>query len=148
MGLSFTAEDEPDLTVPEDTIIRCQLVEIKPKMINWNDKQTGEAKSRQMLEFWWQVKAPERFSARKLKGECDAKLTNHPDNRFRQWAEALLDRQIPVGMGIDTDDIVGLTADVTVRHEKSKDGQRIFERVDMVMPASGGGIDQSSTPPF
>jgi hypothetical protein len=153
MGMTFVTEDEPDLTIPEDTLVRAKLVDIKPKTINWNDRKTGEAKSRNMLEWWFEV-TDSRFpgrdgGTRKIKGECDAKISNHPGNKFRAWAETLLGREIPVGMGIDTDDILGLACDITVVHEKSSkaNDDRVFERLDQVI-AIDGGFALSDQPPF
>lgn len=147
MGLQFVAEDEPDLTLPEDTIIRAQLTELKPRTIEWTSKQDGSKKSATFLEWWWQVQSPEQYATRKVKGECEAKLTNHPGNKFRNWSETLLGREIPVGMGIDTDDLVGLTADITVRHEKDKkDASKVWERVDEVIGVTNFSV--SDQPPF
>jgi hypothetical protein len=146
MGLQFTVtEEEPDLTVPEDTIIVARLAEIKPRLMEWTDKTTQEKKSKQRVEFWWQVISPERYNTRRLKGECDAKIDK--GGQFHSWAEAILDRQIPIGMGIDTDDLVGLNAEITVRHRKSKDGTKTFEEVDVVMPASAASVAMDK-PPF
>lgn len=156
MGMTFVTEDEPDLTIPEDTLVRAKLLEIKPKTINWtikNGPNAGQPASKAMLEWWWEI-TDTRFPGkdglnRRLKAECEAKLTNNAGNKFRQWAEALLGREVPVGMGIDTDDVVGLSADVTVRHEKSsKPGDdRIFERIEDVIPL-GDAFRLSDEPPF
>lgn len=149
MGLTFITEDEPDLTLPEDMIFRARLIEIKPKLIEWKDKQTGEAKSRNMLEWWFEVLSDNQYKGRKVKAECEAKITNHPSNRFRAWSQVLLDREIPVGMGIDVDDLTGLACELTVRHEKSKtDASKIFERVDEILPATSGGGGFADEPPF
>lgn len=151
MGLTFTTEDQPDLTLPEDTIFRAQLEEIKPKEISWPDKQNpGQTKTATLLQWWWVIKgAPdEKYIGRKIKGECDAKLTNHPGNRFHNWAETLLGREIPAGVGVDTDDLVGLSADISVRHEPDKkDPGKSYERLDEVLPITGG-FDRDTEPPF
>lgn len=147
MGMQFTTEDEPDLTLPEDTIFPARLIEIKPKLIEWRDKQTNEAKSKNMLEWWFEITSSNQYRGRKVKAECEAKLSNHPSNRFRAWSQVLLDREIPVGMGIDTDDLTGLSCELTIRHEKAKnDPSKIFERVDEILPASSSGF--SDEPPF
>lgn len=147
MGLTFTTEDQPDLTIPADTIVRAKLIELKPREINWTDKKTNEAKSKTLLEWWWEVQSGE-YKDRRIKGECDAKLTNHPGNRFHNWSETLLGRQIPVGMGIDTDDLLGLSADISVGHRPDKkDPAKVWEYVDEVMPISGG-FAMSEEPPF
>lgn len=145
---AYTVEDEPDRTIPEDTILRARLVDVKEKTINWKDKRTNEAKSADLLEWWFEV-TDDRvedglYKERKIKGECNAKLTNHPGNRFRLWAEAILGRELPVGKGVDpVDDLVGLSCDITVKHrEYEKNGERrIAEELDEVMPISGTDDD-------
>lgn len=133
-----TVEDQPDLTIPEDKIVRAKLTELKDKTIEWQDKQTKEQKSAVLTEWWWQVTSGE-YEGRKVKGECDAKVTNHPRNRFRQWAEALLNRQLDADMAFDDEDLIGLSADITVKHrEYEKNGEkRVIEEIDEVMPISG-----------
>jgi len=148
MGLTFTTEDAPDLTLPEDSIHRAQLQEIKLKEINWTDRKTGEPKSSQLLEWWWEITSStsgDEYVGRKVKGETDAKLTNHPRNKFRMFAEALLGRDIPVGMAVDTDDLTGLTAEIVIGHRQDrKDPAKVWEFVSDVAPVSG--FDDA--PPF
>ena len=147
MGLTFTTIDEPDLTIPEDMIVRATLAEIKQRTIKWVDKQSGEAKERDLLEWYWQVQTPEKYSMRKIKGECDAKISNSPGNKFMQWASTLLGREIPVGMAVDVDDLLGLPADLTVKHDPDrKDPSKVWERVDEVIAVNGFQFD--AAPPF
>lgn len=138
---SYTVEDEPDRTIPEDLILRARLESVGEKVIEWNDKKTGEPKSATLLEWWWKV-TDDRvddglYEGRKVKGECNAKLTNHPGNRFRLWSEALMGRELPVGKGVDPEeDLTGLSADITVKHRQyQKNGEtRVIEEIDEVMP--------------
>ncbi len=147
--MQFTTEDEPDLTLPEESIHRARLMEIKLKQFSWTDRNTGEQKESQSLEWWWEITSTNlgpRYVGRRVRGECNPKLTNRGDNRFRIWAEALLDRQIPVGMAIDTDDLVGLEADIVIGHRNDKkDPHKIWEYVSDVGPADNA---TSSEPPF
>lgn len=146
--MQFVTEDEPDLTLPEDSIHRARLEEIKLHEFPWTDKKTGEEKTGQTLQWWWVITStrlgPE-FIGRKVKGECNPKLSNRGDNRFHNWAEAILDRQIPVGMAIDTDDLVGLEAEIVIGHRTDrKDPKKTWEFVSDVAPVEGGQIE----PPF
>lgn len=142
-------EDQPDRTIPEDTLLRATLVEVTDKTIEWKDRQTGEDKSAVLLEWWFKITDNKvedgLYEGRKVKGETDAKITNHPNNRFRSWAEALLGRDLPVGAGIDTDDdLVGLSCLISVRHRDytNKQGEkRVAEDIDEVLPLSGGIMD-------
>lgn len=145
--MQFIVEDAPDLTIPEDTIVRARLEEIKEHRFEWTDKKTGERKEGHMLQWWWEVTAENEYNGRKIKGECDAKISSHPRNRFRGWAETLLGRELPPGMPIDTDDLVGLSADISIRHDKDKkDPSKVYERVDEVIPITGA-FDVGA-PPF
>ena len=134
--MQFLTEDEPDLTLPEDSIHRARLEEIKLRTFEWTDRKTGEQKEGQSLEWWWEITStglgPE-YVGRKVRGECPAKISNRGNNKFRIWAEALLGRDIPVGMAIDTDDLVGLEAEIVIGHRQDrKDKTRFYEFVSDV----------------
>lgn len=151
MGQQFETEEQQDLTLPEDSIHTAQLVDLKTRDVPFTDRKTGEAKSFTKLEWWWEIVATnleDKYIGRKVKGECDAKLTSHPGNSFRNWAETLLGREIPIGMVIDTDDLIGLRAEVSIGHrEDRKDPAKIWEFVDEVMPLSAD-FKLSDEPPF
>lgn len=151
MGLQFTTEEEKDLTLPADSIHRARLNEIKERSFEYNDRTTGERKTSTNLEWWWEITRPgagldDEYIGRRVKGECKPKLTNRAGNRLREWAEAILDREIPIGMTIDTDDLVGLEAEIVIGHRTDrKDATKVWEEVIGVLPAVG---DSSSEPPF
>lgn len=146
MGYTAEVEDEKVDIIPEDTIVRAQLLEIAPKEISWTDKQTHEPKSTTILEWKWEVVTGE-FKGKWVRGSCDAKLSSHPGNRFRNWSESLLGRQLPVGTAFDTDDLIGLQADISIRHRADKkDPAKKYVEVDEVIPL-GGGFDLEE-PPF
>jgi hypothetical protein len=142
---SAKVEDQPDLTIPEQTLIRARLSEVKEKRIEWVDKATKEEKSATLWEWWFEVTDETvgggMYKGRKLKGETDSKLTNHASNRARSWSEALLGRELPVGAGIDTDeDLVGLSCVLSVKHRPytTKNGEpRTAEDIDELLPADG-----------
>ncbi len=146
---TFTNEDEPDLTIAEDTICRAILEDVKVRTFTWNDRKTGEEKEGTSLDWWWKVTqcplGPE-FIGRKIKGECSTKMTNRDGNKLRAWSEALLHREIPVGMAIDTDDLIGLEADIVVGHRPDrKEPGRIWEFVSDVAPTDA---TYGEEPPF
>lgn len=147
MGLQFVAEHAPDLTLPEDRIFRAQLKEMKLHTFRWTDRKVSppEEKESSTLQWWWEVQSTDEYNGRKVKGECNPTLSDNPNNRFRKWAEALLQREIPAGMGLDSDDLVGLTADITIRHRPDKkDPDKKWEEVDEVIPVTSLGDE----PPF
>lgn len=146
--MRFTTEEEPDRTLPEDSIHRARLEEITLRTFTWyKDGVPTEGKT---LDWWWQItstKLGPDYIGRRVKAECKPALTNRGDNRFRIWAEALLHREVPVGMAIDTDDLVGLEAEIVIGHrDDRKDSNKKWEFVSDVIPLAEGL--QSDEPPF
>lgn len=148
---SYTVEDQKDLSIPEGMIVRATLQEIVEKQISWVAKSgpdQGKTITKTLLAWWWEVQG-ERFTKddgtqRRVKGECEARITNHPNNKFAAWASALLNRSIGVGTPIDTDDLVGISADITVLHRKDKnDPSKVYEEVDSVI-----AVETFDEPPF
>jgi hypothetical protein len=146
----WECEHEEDLTLPEETFFRMRVTDIQTEDVPYTDKKTGEAKSFRKMTWWFEVTEQGKYVGRSLKGELtgpNAKLSSHPNNKFRQWAEAILDRDIPVGFQLSRDDLIGLQCKVSVRHEKGwKDPSQVFEVVDEVVPAGGFAFDEQ--PPF
>ena len=149
MGRQYVTEEEKDLTLPVDSIHRARLLEVKERTFDFTDRNDGSLKTSTNLEWWFEVTRPgsgldEDYIGRRVKGECRPKLSSRPGNRFREWAEALLDCDIPVGMVIDIDDLVGLEAEIVIGHRKDrKDPNKVWEEVVGVLPAG-----PSEEPPF
>jgi len=150
VGFVFTVEEQKDLTLPEDSIHRAKLLEIKQRTINWTNAEGPQ--SRDILEWWWEIthtNLGDEFVGRRVKGECPAKITNASGNRFHNWAETLLGRQIPPGMNIDTDDLIGLQAEISIGHRQDKkDASKIWEYVDEVLPVNAAFSLNDQAPPF
>ena len=150
MSRTYTTEEERDLTLPQDSIHRARLLEVKERSFDFTDRTTGETKTATTLEWWWEITRPmagldDEYIGRRVKGECKPKITNRPGNRFREWSEALLDREIPIGMVIDLDDLVGLEAEIVIGHRADRrDTSKIWEEVIGVVPVT----QQSDEPPF
>lgn len=150
--MKFTVEDEPDLRLPEDSIHRARLDEVKDRFIEWTDSKSGEKKSTTILEWWWEITQPggglgAEYKGRKVKGTCDARLSNRAGNRLREWSEALLGRELPVGFQLDVEDLQGLEAEIVIGHRvDKKDPTKIYEQVTDVIPLSTAG--EYDQPPF
>lgn len=148
--MQFVTEDEPDLTLPDKSKHRARLEEIKLRTFEWTDKD-GKDQETKVLEWWWEITQTDlgsEYVGRKVKGECPPKITNRGDNRFRAWSESLLLRQIPVGMAIDTDDLIGLEGEITIGHRPNKKNpDRPWEQVVGVDPVFGGD-SSGAEPPF
>lgn len=140
---SFQVEDEPDRTIPEETIVQGRLVDLKMEHVVPQDPSKEPFDK---LIWWFEVSQDGLYFGRKIKGQTSPKLSNHPGNRFRQWAEALLRQELPVQAAISRSDLLGLPCEFTVRHEKDrKDPNKVWERVDEVLPIYAG---QGDAPPF
>jgi len=142
-----TVEEPEFVLLPEDTLLRCRLNAVNPKEVPYRDKNTGEQKTFTKWEWEFQVIEGE-FAEKKIWGETNDKLTTHPDNKPRNWAEAILGQELDLGMEFDTDDIVGLIADVTVyHHHYTKNGEdRTIAKIQDVLPA--GKLSSAADPPF
>lgn len=153
---TFVVEHEPDLSIPEDTIVRAVVAQIKKEVVPYVDKKTGEDKEFAKLVWWFEVTAPEYTAPdgtrRRIKGETDVRITDHPRNRFRQWAETLLGRELAFGVGVSLSDLTGLPCDITIAKEPDrKDPKKFWDRVDEVLPVvstSGAGGWGAEEPPF
>ena len=154
MGLEFEVEDQPDLTIPEDTICRAKLVDLKKHTFDWTDYKDKERpgqpvkKVGETLQWWFEV-TEGQHKERRVKLETRCKITNHPRDKFRLTAETLLGRELPYGTRINTDDLVGLSADISVKHRADKkDPSKFYEEVDEVMPITHAFDVGQGQPPF
>lgn len=137
MGLQFTVQDAPDLSIPEDTILRARLDRIDLREFSWNDRNTGEKKNGSNLDWTFVVTQDGEYKDRKVRGRTGTDINNRDGNRFRSWAETLLGRELGVGTPLDTDDLIGLSCDLTVRNEPDRKNPEIkWSRVDDIMPIS------------
>jgi hypothetical protein len=142
-----TVEKSEIRLLPEDKLFRARLNSVTAKTIEWADKATGEAKSAELWEWEFEVMEGE-YAGVKVWGETDAKLTNHPDNKPRNWAETLQGKELEVGEEFNTDDVVGLIADIEVQHKhymKNGEERRIHKIRDVVPALSPSS---HAAPPF
>lgn len=141
---TFTVEDEPDRTIPEEKIVRGRLLEIKRETVTPRDT-TKEPFDK--LLWWFEVTEQGLYCGRKIKGSTGVKFSNHPGNKARQWAEALLRRDLGVNAAISKSDLESLPCDFTVKWDRDKnDSTKVWERVDEVMSVEGAKPDDE--PPF
>lgn len=138
----FVCEDAPDLTIPLNTPVPAKLVDLRSDSYEWDGRVIHK------LLWFFEVQDPAyRDSdgrARIVRGQTGTRLTNRPGNKFREWAESLLGRSIPVNFTLTREDLIGLSCQITVSHEKDrKNPEVVWDRIEYVMPAAG--FDQ---PPF
>jgi hypothetical protein len=136
----YTVTEPEFKQIPEDEFVPAILREMNDKSFEYADKRTGEMKTASKVEWWFEVTDGEH-AGRKVKGETWAQITSDPNNKFRSWVEALLQREITPGFTFTDDDLIGLRCNLTVVHVRStKDSERIYENVDEVV-SSGSKFD-------
>lgn len=130
----YVCEEVADETIPEDSMLRARVVEMKERSFQWTDYKVNPPEQRETTKLRWYFEITDgEYRTKRVHGETDPNLSTHPRNRFRQWAEALLNREVPGGMKVDTDDLVGLPCMVTIAHRKDKkDPSRVWVEVDGV----------------
>ncbi|MGZ4745620.1 MAG: hypothetical protein ACXVYY_00920 [Oryzihumus sp.] len=58
-----------------------------------------------------------QYEGTDIYGKTGSELSNHPDNDYRHYVEALTGQPLDVGAGVDTDDLLGLIVDIVVKEE-------------------------------
>lgn len=116
-------EEEKQWKLPADEPLQATLVKVDERVIPFKNKRTGADDSFTKWEWEFEITEGE-YAGLHAWGSSEDRLTTHPDNKVRQWAEALRGREFELGEGLDTDDLLGLLCVITVdntEHEK-KDG--------------------------
>lgn len=147
-----TVEEQSEYPLPADTMFPAQLNKVTEnertfqykshhKAVQEGRKKAGEQGS--FVKWSWEfgiTTGP--HAGMTAYGDTDAKITNRADDNVRQWAETLLGREMQIGEELDTDLLIGLPCQVTVRHDDPvprRDGNGNFYPcpVDEVFPADG-----------
>ena len=124
-------EEWVDDRIPADVPVRARLEAVSAKTIQWVDKNTGEDREADLWSWEWKVIEGE-WEGTRVSGDTDARISMHEANKARRWFEALIGSELQPEMELDTDDLIGLAADITVRHRQGKRGDRVFVEVDDV----------------
>lgn len=145
-------EEESLYKLPEDTFFPAELIAVVEKEFPFTYKKGENAGQPGIFRKWeWEFKITEgEFAGLHAWGETEPKLTNHPDNKVRQWGEVLRDAPFKIGEGIDTDLLLALTCTITVSHEAVTrgDGSTMYKTpVKDVLPA-GLAAEMNGEPPF
>ena len=127
---------EEELLIPEDVYLRASLKSLKEETIKFTHKygeKKGQPGSFDKILWFFEI-ADGEFQGEVARGECDAKVSTHPNNRFRLWVEALMQGPLSVGDEIDPHDLVGLECMVQVKHRTVD--ERIYVDVAEVVSMS------------
>lgn len=115
---SSTMEHEDQWKLPADVPLPAELTSVKEESFPYTDKQ---GKPQTFTKWTWEFSITDgEYAGLRAWGDTDPKLTNHPDNKVRQWAETLRGSEFEMGEGLDTDDIIGLPCIITVANLKEE----------------------------
>lgn len=136
-----TFEMQESSILPENTVFQARLEEAE---VITKPKRDGG--SFEKLKLVWRIFSPEKYDQRKLTEEIRPELTVDAWNPLRKRAEALLNREIPMGGQLDLEDMIGLKCQLSVIHRDRNDGQGKYVNVDEVFPMAP--INETDEPPF
>lgn len=149
-------KEEAQWKLPPETPLNATLVAVTERVIPFKNKRTGTDDQFSKWEWEFQINEGE-FEGLKAWGDTEDRLTSHPDNKVRQWAETLLNKTFAIGEGVDTDDLLGLPCVITVdntTYEKNDGTTSYLCPVLDVFPAGAiptsdpWATPQTEEPPF
>jgi hypothetical protein len=156
-----TMRNQDEYPLPEDVAFPARLTAVSEKRNEFtykaHHKPVKEGKKNVgdtgVISRWtWEFEIVDGdYSGLRAWGETEDALTNHPDNKVRQWAETLLGREFEIGEGLDTDDLIGLPCLITVRHDEprpKKDGSGNFYPCPVADVFPADALSGGDEPPF
>jgi hypothetical protein len=124
--------NEDTSLLPDDEIFLAAVISIEQRTFTWTDrKDPGHPVEKEGQELVWKWEIQEGpYKTRWAFGSTRTRVggTNNP---LLDWVEALYGRSLAVGEEFDTDDLIGMIANITVRHETSSKGKP-YATVDTV----------------
>jgi hypothetical protein len=161
--MKFTMEETNSdfefLTLPDDTIVQVSVDQIELREVPGSNGREGWQK----LSFKFKIlelptKLEDEYAAligSTIWGSVSARFTEHPDNKLRKWAEALLDiGELEPGFELETEMLIGRKARGVVSTYPKKDGGRNHQIAGLLaanpapQPALVGGFTIDEEPPF
>lgn len=141
---TMTHEDEWKL--PAETPLPAVLNAVEEKVIPY----TKDGKEKSFTKWEWEFEITEGDHAGlRAWGSTEDRLTNHPENKVRQWAETLRGRPFELGEGLSTDDLLGLPCVITVANETyTKKGTGEKSYICPVVDVFPADSVQDEEPPF
>lgn len=124
MGIILEVEPSGFTGFIEDgEILPAKVVTVELKQKPFVDDKTGEPVKK--FEFKFKVMDPGGdHDEQLLWGETSTRVTDHPENRLRNWAEALTGQRLPPHAKFNTDDLQDRECRVIVgKDTKMRNGQ-------------------------
>lgn len=157
MARIVVEEAQEFTSFPKDTILHLKVENVEVREVQgnrgpWNKLEwTFKILGIQATGDGSPVENYENQIAGQIWGSCSFKLTDHPENKLRQWAEAVLNvGELGIGFELDTDHFIGREVrGITSTYEKKakdKNGNPyIGQQVDALLPM-GGGVPAQQAP--
>lgn len=149
----FTLEETGSgdfLTLPEDEIIQVVVDSTEVRHVDGKDGKDGWDK----LNFRFKIlelptALEEEYASligSTIFGSVSAKLTTHPDNKLRKWAEALLDMDLDdPGFELDTEMLDGRKARGVVGQWVRKSDQQVNHQIKGLLPLVPAAVGSSGS---
>jgi hypothetical protein len=96
---------------PDGSKFHVEIVDVKEKKSTWKDKETGEHVA--LLNFHFKV-IDGRWENRRFFGDPRAEF--FPGSRLFNWVCALLNTEVQPGFTLNTDDLIGKKARITIAY--------------------------------
>lgn len=143
------------LTFPAETILELKIMEseIKTQSGRNGDWEKVECKFKilgiQVIGDGGNPDDYDNWIGKEIWGSVPFKLTDHPENRLRQWSEAIFRQDIGIGFELDTDLFVNRQVrGVTGTWIKKVGGQEYLRhQVDSLLPFNGGSASAGASAP-
>lgn len=129
-----TNEPKKDFPLlPEDSLHEVQVTGIKQKVL----PAKGDRPEKTMLDFEFTIKTPGEWEDKRIWGSVALWFSMSPQCRLRNWVQSILGTELEPGYELDTDDLIGRNARITVqyRHGTGAYEGRTFQQVGDVLPS-------------
>jgi hypothetical protein len=148
--MKSTVIEASNYPIPEDTLIPLKLESVTQMEIPFIYKSgTRIGQSGMFIKWEWEFAIPEsEYAGLTVRGNTEPRFTSNDQasgnlSLARPFAEALLGRPMELGEEVDTDDLIGLPVQGTVRHldpRPKKDGEGFWFNVEVeeLFPAGMG----------
>lgn len=140
MPKSTVVEDSP-YPIPEDTLVPLELIKCEAETVEY----TKDGKQKSFVKWDWTFRVHSgEYEGQEVRKGTEPKVTNASDSSFlplaRPVVEALLGRSLDLGEDVDTDLLIGLKAQGSVKHlpprpRKNGDGFWFNVELDELYPA-------------
>lgn len=157
MPKSSVSEYDPNANypIPEDTLVPITLQSCEFVSVPYKDKKTGADKTFAKWEWTFLVHDGD-YAGTTFRGSTEPRITSSEVEGFPAPAlpivKALLNRDLAIGEEVDTDELIGLQAQATVRHldpRPRKQGDGFWYNVELaeIFPAYGQNVTGQSAQP-